>query len=140
MVSPKFVNFENFKGGTTSLDDLKGKFVYIDLWATWCGPCKKEIPFLKDLEKEFHGQNISFVSISVDRVKDHDKWKKMVADLQLTGVQLFANGDSSFEKAYEVSGIPRFILLDPQGNIVDPNALRPSDEGIRKWFKEVGVK
>lgn len=64
----------------------------------------------------------------------------MVADLQLTGVQLFANGDDSFEKAYEVSGIPRFILLDPQGNIVDPNAPRPSDEGIRKWFKEAGVK
>lgn len=140
MVSPKFVNFENFNGGTTSLDDLKGKFVYIDLWATWCGPCKKEIPFLKVLEKEFHDQNINFVSISVDRVKDRDKWKKMVADLQLTGVQLFANGDDSFEKAYEVSGIPRFILLDPQGNIVDPNAPRPSDEGIRKWFKEAGVK
>ena len=140
MASPKFVNFENFNGGKTSLDDLKGKFVYIDLWATWCGPCKKEIPFLKVLEKEFHDQNINFVSISVDRVKDRDKWKKMVTDLQLTGVQLFANGDDSFEKAYEVSGIPRFILLDPQGNIVDPNALRPSDEGIRKWFKEAGVK
>ena len=138
--SPKFFNYENYHGGTTSLDDLKGKFVYIDLWATWCGPCKKEIPFLKVLDKEFHDQNIRFVSISVDRVKDHDKWKIMVADLQLTGVQLFANGDSSFVEAYEVGSIPRFILLDPQGYIVDPNATRPSDEGIRKWLKEAGVK
>jgi len=137
MASPKFFNFENYNGGTTSLDDLKGKFVYIDLWATWCGPCKKEIPFLKVLEKEFHDQNISFVSISVDRVKDHDKWKKMVADLQLTGIQLFANGDTTFETAYEVAGIPRFILLDPKGNIVDPNAPRPSDEGLKKSLKEL---
>lgn len=89
------------------------------------------------MEKEFHDQNISFVSISVDRIKDHDKWKKMVADLQLTGVQLFANGDNSFEKAYEVGSIPRFILLDPQGNIVDPNAPRPSDEGLKKSLKEL---
>lgn len=138
--SPKFLNYENYNGGTSSLDDFKGKFVYIDLWATWCGPCKNEIPFLKVLEKEYHDQNISFVSISVDRVKDHDKWKKMAGDLQLTGTQLFANGDSSFEKAFEVISIPRFILLDPQGNIVDPNAPKASDEGLRKWLKEKGVK
>ncbi|CAI2766900.1 TlpA family protein disulfide reductase [Flavobacterium collinsii] len=138
-ISPKFFNYENYNGTKTSLDDFKGKFVYIDLWATWCAPCKKEIPFLKKVEKEFHNQNIVFVSISTDRVKDHDKWKKMVADLQLTGVQLFANGDVSFENAYEVTGIPRFILIDPQGNIVDPNAPRPSDEGLKNWLKEAGV-
>ncbi|WP_264529073.1 TlpA family protein disulfide reductase [Flavobacterium sp. N502540] len=139
-VSPKFSNYENFDGSKTSLDDFKGKFVYIDLWATWCGPCKKEIPFLKACEKEFHDKNIVFVSISTDRVKDHDKWKKMVTDLGLTGVQLFANGDTSFETAYEVIGIPRFILIDPQGNIVDPNAPRPSEDRLKVLFKESGVQ
>ena len=67
--SPKF-NYENHKGGTTSLDDLKGKFVYIDVWATWCGPCKAEIPFLKEVEKKYHGKNIEFVSISIDNEKN----------------------------------------------------------------------
>ncbi|MCC9018694.1 MULTISPECIES: TlpA disulfide reductase family protein [Flavobacterium] len=138
-VSPKFFNYENYDGTKTSLDDFKGKFVYIDLWATWCGPCKKEIPFLKTVEKEFHDQNIAFVSISTDRVKDHDKWKKMVTGLQLTGVQLFANGDTSFEAAYEVNNIPRFILIDPQGNIVDPNAPRPSEDRLKVVLKEAGV-
>lgn len=138
-ISPKFSNYENYDGSKTSLDDFKGKFVYIDLWATWCAPCKKEIPFLKTYEKEFRDKNIVFVSISTDRVKDYNKWKKMVADLQLTGVQLFANGDTSFESAYEVTGIPRFILIDPQGNIVDPNAPRPSDDRLRALLKEAGV-
>jgi len=46
-------------GGTTSLDDLKGKYIYIDVWATWCGPCKAEIPFLKDVEKKYHGKKLS---------------------------------------------------------------------------------
>ena len=59
--SPAF-DYENHKGGTTSLESLKGKYVYIDVWATWCGPCIAQIPFLKELEKEYHGKNIEFVS------------------------------------------------------------------------------
>ena len=55
------------------------------MWATWCNPCKKEIPFLQKVEKQYHGKNIEFVSISVDQEKDHDTWKKMVADKNLSG-------------------------------------------------------
>merc|ERR1711916_38022 len=63
MPSPKFVNYENNAGGKTSLDDLQGKYVYIDVWATWCGPCIQEIPSLKKIEKQYHNKNIEFVSI-----------------------------------------------------------------------------
>lgn len=126
-VSPKFVDYENHKGGTTSLDDLKGKYVYIDLWATWCQPCKTEIPFMKKMEEKYHGKNIEFVSISVDDKRDYDTWKKMVEELKMGGVQLYAKGDRTFAESYKVSGIPRFILLDPNGVIIDANAPRPSE-------------
>ena len=125
--SPEF-DYENYKGGKTKLADLKGKYVYIDLWATWCGPCRAEIPFLQKAEQKYHGKNIEFVSISIDKLKDHEKWKKFVADKNLGGVQLFADKDweSEFVVKYGVTGIPRFILIDPNGNVVSADAPRPS--------------
>ncbi|MEO9512114.1 MAG: TlpA disulfide reductase family protein [Flavobacteriaceae bacterium] len=137
--SPKFVDYENYAGGTTSLDDLKGKYVYIDMWATWCAPCIAEIPSLKELEKAYHGKNIEFVSISVDRKKDYEAWKTMVNDKELGGIQLYSNRDESFGKAYMISGIPRFILIDPQGNIVSADALRPSDSKLTALFNSLNI-
>ena len=126
--SPKF-DYENHKGGKTSLESLKGKYVYIDVWATWCGPCRQEIPSLQKVEQQYHGKNIEFVSISIDAKKDHEKWNKMVTDKQLGGIQLFADSDwnSQFVKDYAIDGIPRFILVGPDGNIVTADAPRPSD-------------
>jgi thiol-disulfide isomerase/thioredoxin len=130
--SPEF-EYENYKGGKTKLSDLKGKYVYIDLWATWCGPCRAEIPFLQKIEEKYHGKNIEFVSISIDKAKDNDKWKKFVTDKNLGGVQLFADKDweSEFVKSYGVNGIPRFILIDPNGIILNPDAARPSSAELQ---------
>jgi thiol-disulfide isomerase/thioredoxin len=140
-VSPKFIDYENFKGGKTSLDDLKGKYVYVDVWATWCGPCKREIPFLKEVEKAYHGKNIEFVSISIDQAKDHEAWLEMVKEKELGGVQLFADNDwkSQFVTDYKINGIPRFILIDPQGNIVTPDAPRPSSDELKVLFDELKI-
>lgn len=141
--SPKFVNYENFKGGKTSLDDLKGKYVYIDVWATWCTPCLNEIPALQALEKEYHNKNIQFVSISVDNVDgtrgSKEDWKKMVGEKQLGGIQLYADKDfqSDFMVAYAVNSIPRFILIDPNGAIVDFDTYRPSDPKIKELFNSL---
>jgi thiol-disulfide isomerase/thioredoxin len=130
--SPEF-EYENYKGGKTKLSDLKGKYVYIDLWATWCGPCRAEIPFLQKIEEKYHGKNIEFVSISIDKAKDNDKWKKFVTDKNLGGVQLFADKDweSEFVMSYGVTGIPRFILIDPTGKIVNADASRPSSSELQ---------
>lgn len=139
-VSPKFINYENHAGGKTSLNDLKGKYLYIDIWATWCRPCLNEIPALKKLEKQFHGKNIEFVSISIDNAKDHAKWKNMVNEKELTGIQLFATpNDMSFIEAYQVEGIPRFILIDPSGNIVNSNAPRPSDGNLINLLNTLNI-
>ncbi|WP_147679030.1 TlpA family protein disulfide reductase [Algibacter pacificus] len=139
--SPKFYNYENYNGDTTSLEDLKGKYVYIDVWATWCAPCRKETPFLKKIEKKYHNKNIHFVSISLDKPQNHKKWKNMIKEEALGGIQLIAdnNFQSDFIKDYIIKGIPKFILLDPKGNIVDNNAPRPSDEKLIELFNTLQI-
>lgn len=126
-LSPDF-DYENHKGGKTKLSDLKGKYVYIDTWATWCGPCRAEIPHLQKVEQKYEGKNIEFVSISIDEKKDYEKWRKMVDEKKLGGIQLIAdeNWNSKFCHDYGINSIPRFILIDPQGKVVDANAPRPS--------------
>ena len=70
--------YENTAGEAVSLSSFKGSLVYVDVWATWCGPCKAEIPYLKTLEQDYHEQNIVFLSVSVDTNKD--QWLKMVEE------------------------------------------------------------
>jgi len=131
LVSPSF-DYENHKGGKTKLEDLREKYVYIDVWATWCGPCIAEIPHLKKVEEKYHGKNIEFVSISVDVEKDYEKWKKMVTDKQLGGLQLYAdkNWTSDFIKAFGINAIPRFILIGPDGKVIKADAARPSSVSL----------
>ncbi|WP_294824798.1 TlpA disulfide reductase family protein [uncultured Flavobacterium sp.] len=126
-------SYENFKGGTTTLESLKGKYVYVDVWATWCGPCRQQIPHLQQLEKDYHGKNIEFVSISIDEKKNYEKWRKMVTDQQLGGIQLIADNawQSAFVQAFGINSIPRFLLIDPKGNVVNADAPRPSEPGLR---------
>lgn len=145
--SPTFENYENYSGGTTSLKDLKGKYVYVDVWATWCAPCKAEIPFLKKIEEDYHDKNIAFVSISIDDDRSHkgswekakEDWRTMVKEKELGGIQLFApkGWKSKFVTDYHINGIPRFILIDPKGNIVTPNAPRPSSPELKTMLDEL---
>jgi len=123
--------YPNINGDSVSLSDFVGSLVYVDVWATWCGPCKREIPHLLELEKEYHGKNIIFLSVSVDEEKDYDAWKNMLAEKEMGGVQLFASGWSKIAKDYKINGIPRFMLFDSNGNIITVRAPRPSNEGIR---------
>lgn len=131
--------FENHKGGFTSLEDLKGKVVYIDVWATWCVPCIKEIPHLQQIEKKFHNKNIVFVSISVDKIQDKEKWHNFVTKQQLSGIQLFAEKDfeSDFAKKYRITAIPRFIIIDAEGKIVSADAPRPSSGKLPELIEQL---
>ena len=111
-------------GKVHTLADFRGKYVYIDMWATWCGPCKREMPYLKALEEEFKDAEIVFVGLSVD--KDKAAWENIVRQGELTGVQLYLGTGSRFQEGYRVEAIPRFILLDKEGVIISNDMSRPS--------------
>lgn len=127
-------------GNEYSLESFAGNLVYIDVWATWCGPCKGEIPYLQQLEKDYHGKEIIFVSISTD--SNRDAWLKMVEEEQLGGVQLHAgsewgeNGMKGISRDYAIFGIPRFMLFSKDGKVISSDAPRPSSDEIRKMIDE----
>ena len=125
--SPSF-NYPDTSGKNISLESLKGKLVYVDVWATWCGPCKAQIPFLKQLEEKYREEDIAFVSLSIDQLKNISKWKDMIVDKELEGIQIIADKAwrSKFVTDYVIEGIPRFILIDKNGNLMDPMAPRPA--------------
>lgn len=144
--SPSF-NYPDSSGKNISLESLKGKLVYVDVWATWCGPCKAQIPFLKQLEEKYREEDIAFVSLSIDQLKNISKWKDMIVDKELEGIQIIADKAwrSKFVTDYVIEGIPRFILIDKDGNLMDPMAPRPAvykegemqlNEEIQKIFED----
>ena len=144
--SPSF-NYPDTSGENISLESLKGKLVYVDVWATWCGPCKAQIPFLKQLEEKYREEEIAFVSLSIDKLKNISKWKDMIVDKELEGIQIIADKAwrSKFVTDYIIEGIPRFILIDKDGNLMDPMAPRPAiyvegemqlNEEIQKIFDD----
>lgn len=136
--APDF-EFENVHGAKVRLSSLKGKYVYIDVWATWCGPCKREIPALTAIEEKFAGKNIHFISLSVDRQSDKEKWQDFVKEKQLKGEQLITDNDfnADFIKNFNINAIPRFILIGPDGKIVSARAKRPSDPGLQEQLNSL---
>jgi thiol-disulfide isomerase/thioredoxin len=131
--APDF-SYPDTAGNKVSLSDFKGKYVYMDVWATWCVPCIREIPKLKELE-EYFGDKIVFVSLSIDTEKE--KWYKYVKENELTGIQILSQGGGKAEimDLYMIQAIPRFIMVDPEGKIVDVDASNPSDDKTRKTFE-----
>ncbi|WP_258099763.1 TlpA family protein disulfide reductase [Marinoscillum pacificum] len=123
--APDFA-YESIDGDTLSIEDFRGSVVYIDVWATWCGPCIGEHPAMEKLQERFKDQNVTFLAVSIDSTKE--PWEKMVVAKKLGGVHVFAPGawDAQIMKDYLIKGIPRFVLIDQEGYIVDATAQRPS--------------
>lgn len=122
--APSF-QFNSIEGEAISLEDLKGKILYVDIWATWCRPCLQQLPAMKELEQKYRDTNVQFVSISVDQDRDKSKWEKMVKEKEMEGVQLFAGKSTSFSADYKVNSIPRFLIIGKNGELIDDNAPRP---------------
>lgn len=121
---PEDVELCEVNGKKVDFANFRGKYVYIDMWASWCVPCIKEIPHLKKLEEELRNKDVVFLSVSIDR--SEDAWKKKVAELGLKGNQLIDHG-GKLATAMNVKGIPFFIIYDRDGRLYKYNAYRPSD-------------
>lgn len=120
--------YQDINGKTYTLKDFAGRYIFIDAWASWCGPCKQEIPHLQALEKAMHGKKIAFVSLSLD--SNRQQWETFVKQNGLTGIQLYNGNEARFVSAFDIQTIPRFILIGPDGKVVEPQAMRPS-QGTR---------
>lgn len=131
--APDFAGI-TFDGKSFSLHDLKGKIVYIDVWATWCGPCRSEFPYSKKIQQTFQDNDqVVFLYVSIDQ--DKEAWKKMVSeDKEFKGIHVNHNPEDpkqSMLTAYMVSGIPHYVLIDREGKIAQSKASRPSSGKVQ---------
>lgn len=118
--------------------DFKGKVLYIDVWATWCGPCCKEIPHLeKVVEQMKDNDKVRFISVSVD--ENHDAWQKKLDKDKPQWEQFILSPEEGrqFMEKWGVNGIPRFIILSSDGLLVNADAPRPSNTELIDTLNKV---
>ena len=135
MPSPNFSLYD-MNNNLVTLSDFKGKYLYIDIWGTWCTFCIKAMPAFIELEKKYQNKNIAFIGICIDSKKEN--WKEMVIEKNLTGHQLYApTKNTDFFRDYMIYGAPRYILIDKEGKIIDNNAKGPSNSKIKDFFNNI---
>ncbi|MEA1874068.1 MAG: TlpA disulfide reductase family protein [Bacteroidota bacterium] len=133
--APEF-SYPDINGDSISLADFRGEILYIDVWATWCGPCHVEIPAFEALVNDYSNEPIQFLSVSVDENKS--AWIKFIKKEAPSWSQSFTGGwECSICDDYFIKGIPRFILIDAEGKIIDATAPRPSSDEIRPLLDEL---
>lgn len=133
---PENVVLKDSLGNTVDFDSFRGKYVYIDLWASWCRPCLREVPVLQKLERELKNDNVTFLSISIDAKEE--AWKRKMKQENLSGNQLW-NPGNTIGQALNVKGIPFFIIYDPDGKLYMHNAPRPSQgPGVVELLENLG--
>jgi thiol-disulfide isomerase/thioredoxin len=118
---------EDIHGKEYTLKDFKDKVICIDVWASWCSACLKEMPYLEKLENKFKNHDIEFLVVSVD--DKNDVWRKLLKERNMHGNQFWANGGqkSDFFKNYQLRDLPVYIIIDKEGKIFKSRASRPSE-------------
>lgn len=130
-VAPDFT-FPDWDGNDVSLSDFRGKYVLIDFWASWCGPCRQESPNVQKQYELYKDKGFEVVAVSIDR--SEKDWRKAVKDDALEGTLLLAQDSKQVMKDYVFSGIPYMVILDPEGKVV---ALNVRGEALRDKLKEI---
>ncbi|WP_439184933.1 TlpA family protein disulfide reductase [Carboxylicivirga taeanensis] len=115
-VAPHF-SYPTPDGAMVSPEDYKGKIVVVDFWASWCGPCRNEIPHLKEVYEKYQSKGVEMLSVSIDKKKAD--WHKALGEENMEWTQVLApNAGKQTMKDYQFSGIPFIIILDQDGKIV----------------------
>jgi thiol-disulfide isomerase/thioredoxin len=131
---PSGTTLQSLDGTQISLDDLlhrySGKIVYLDLWASWCGPCRHETPYYEALRAKFAKDPVVFLSISID--SDPEDWKGALGEgtPNPDSYLLLDGHHSSLNSLLHITGVPRYALLDRNGKFVDKDAPFPSTDAI----------
>jgi thiol-disulfide isomerase/thioredoxin len=140
--TPSNLHLLTLSQNQTTIEELiktkKGKVIYIDFWASWCGPCIQEMKYSRSLIQEYTGKNLEVVFLSLD--ENVQKWEKAAERQNITlgnCLKILNSKGSSFIKEYKITTIPRYMIIDKNGKVINGNAPRPSDPKIRQLFDEL---
>jgi thiol-disulfide isomerase/thioredoxin len=106
--------FEDFSGKKINLKDYKGKLVILNFWATWCSPCKKEMPSLDTLYQDKKFNNLEVFAVNVEQ-PNKLKTKNFFTDLNIKKIKIFFDSDLNFVKEFKLRGVPTTILVNKKG-------------------------
>ncbi len=134
------IDLDGLNGKKFKLSELKGKVVYLDIWASWCGPCRKMFPYAKKMHDELsksERKKIEFLYISIDNTET--KWKEALENFDLQGKQGFSPGGwgSDVTRVFKISSIPRYLIFNKKGELVDHNAPRPANPETIKILRSL---
>jgi thiol-disulfide isomerase/thioredoxin len=139
LMAPPF-SVTTLDGNKISLDELQGKVVLIDFWATWCGPCREALPHMKEIARKFEGQPLIVLSVSVD--SDEKKWRDFVTKNEMTWPQYFDHGfPGAVAKQFDVQAIPHTFTIDADGILQDEHIDDAAIDGkLKKLIKRAQEK
>ena len=108
------IKFEDFSGNEINLKDYHGKLVIINFWATWCSPCKKEMPSLDNLYQDTNFKNLQVFAVNMEQ-PNFIKTEKFFEDLNIKKLEIFFDTNLNFVKEFKLRGVPTTVLINKRG-------------------------